>query len=152
MARDYGSTAPFGEFWEAALRRGGVWRQPAAPAVTLRPEAGRVQAGAAKLQGDGTHALIVYPSIRFYDGRGADLPWLQEVPDSMTQVAWDSWVEIPSETATKLGVKRGDLVKLTSPHGVDRAAGLPDATSSIRARSRWRWGRGTIPRRLREPG
>src|SRR4029077_3878390 len=133
VARDYGSSAPFGEFWESALRRGGVWRQPASPAVALRPEAGRVQAGAAKLQGDGTHALLVYPSSRFYDGRGAerpglrgapfcggpgrDRPWLQEVPDSVTQVAWDSWAEVPTETATKMGLKRGDLVELTSPHG-----------------------------------
>src|SRR4029077_2831356 len=85
VARDYGSSAPFGEFWEGALRRGGVWRQPASPAVPLRPEAGRVQAGAAKLQGDGTHALLVYPSSRFYDGRGADRPWLHEEAESATQ-------------------------------------------------------------------
>ena len=117
VARDYGGAGPFGDFWEAALRRGGVWRQAPSPAVALRPEAGRVQAAAAKLEGDGTHALIVYPSSRFYDGRGADRPWLQEVPDSITQVAWDSWVEIPTETADKMGVKRGDLVKVTSPHG-----------------------------------
>ena len=116
VAREYGG-ASFTEFWEGALRRGGAWRQSAAPAVALRPEAGRVQAGAAKLQGDGTHALIVYPSGRFYDGRGGDRPWLHEVPDSITQVAWDSWVEIPTETAAKLGVARGDLVKVTSPHG-----------------------------------
>ena len=36
-----------------------------------------------------SHALIVYPVARFYDGRGADQPWLQEAPDTMTQVAWD---------------------------------------------------------------
>ncbi len=35
----------------------------------------------------------------------------------MTQVAWDAWVEVPTETAAKLGLRRGDLVKLTSPHG-----------------------------------
>ncbi len=59
----------------------------------------------------------MYPSSRLYDGRGADLPWLQEAPDPMTQVAWDAWVEVPAETARQLGVTRGDLVKLTSPHG-----------------------------------
>ena len=35
----------------------------------------------------------------------------------MTQVTWDAWVEVPMETATELGLRRGDLVKLTSPHG-----------------------------------
>ena len=51
-----------------------------------------MSAGPAKLEGDGTHALIVYPSSRFYDGRGADQPWLQEAPDTMTQAVWDAWV------------------------------------------------------------
>jgi len=83
----------------------------------LRPEATRVKAEPAALEGSGTHALLVYPSSRFYDGRGADRAWLQEAPDPMTQVTWDGWVEIPNATAAKLGVARGDLVTLTSPHG-----------------------------------
>ena len=49
----------------------------------------------------GSHALLVYPSTRFYDGRGADRAWLQEAPDTMTQVTWDGWVEIPTETASQ---------------------------------------------------
>src|SRR5262245_596143 len=117
VARDYGSNAPFADFWDAALRRGGVWRTPTTPAVSIRPEAGRIQPGAPKLEGDGSRVLVVSPSRRFYDGRGGDRPWLQEIPDGMTQVAWDSWAEIPTETAQKMGLRRGDLVKLTSPHG-----------------------------------
>jgi molybdopterin-containing oxidoreductase family iron-sulfur binding subunit len=61
--------------------------------------------------------LLVYPSQRFYDGRGANKPWLQEAPDTMTQVTWDSWIEVPAEVAKKLGIRQGDLVKVTSPHG-----------------------------------
>ncbi len=117
VAKEYGSTAPFVDFWEGALRRGGVWRGVQAASVPLRPEAGRVSGAAPKLEGDGSHVLIVYPSSRFYDGRGADRPWLQELPDTITQVSWDGWVEVPEETARKMGITRGDLVKLTSPHG-----------------------------------
>jgi molybdopterin-containing oxidoreductase family iron-sulfur binding subunit len=116
-ARDAAKGKPFAEFWEESLRRGGLWRETPAPAVTVRPEGLRVKAETARLEGDGTHALLVVPSARFYDGRGADRAWLQEAPDTMTQVAWDAWVEIPSETAKRLGVARGDLVTLTSPHG-----------------------------------
>ena len=116
-AKDLGKGKPFAEFWEESLRRGGVWRETAAPAVTLRPEGARVRSEPAALEGSGTHALLVFPSGRFYDGRGADRAWLQEAPDPMTQVTWDGWVEIPSATAAKLGVARGDLVTLTSPHG-----------------------------------
>src|SRR3982074_3703844 len=80
-------------------------------------DASRLGGEPVKLEGDGTHALIVYPSLRFYDGRSADQPWLQEAPDTMTQIAWDGWVEVPGETAARLGLSRGDMVKLTSPHG-----------------------------------
>src|SRR5258705_286636 len=124
-AKDYGNTAPFAEFWEAALRRGGVWRTGAAPAVSLRPEAGRIQAAAPRLEGSGSHALMIYPSSRFYDGRGGDLPWLHEGPDGIPQVAWDSWLEIPAETAKQMGIARGDLVKVTSPHGAIELPAYP---------------------------
>jgi molybdopterin-containing oxidoreductase family iron-sulfur binding subunit len=68
---------------------------------------------------------MIYPSSRFYDGRGGDLPWLHEVPDGITQVAWDSWLEIPAETAKQMGIARGDLVKVTSPHGAIELPAYP---------------------------
>jgi molybdopterin-containing oxidoreductase family iron-sulfur binding subunit len=61
--------------------------------------------------------LLAYPSHRFYDGRGANKPWLQEAPDTMTQVTWDSWVEVPVEVARKVGLREGDLVKVASSYG-----------------------------------
>lgn len=61
--------------------------------------------------------LSVYPSTSFYDGRGAPLPWLQQLPDPMTTVVWDSWIEINPKTAAELGINFGDLVEVTSPQG-----------------------------------
>jgi molybdopterin-containing oxidoreductase family iron-sulfur binding subunit len=116
LAREVGGE-PFVDFWEAALRRGGLFTRRGEPAVSVRAAAPAAAAAPAKLEGDGTHALLVYPSLRFYDGRGADRPWLQETPDPVTQVSWDAWVEVPAETAQRLELKRGDLVRLTSPHG-----------------------------------
>ncbi len=116
-AKEFAPGKPFPEFWEEALKRGGVWRPPSAAPVSLRKEAARVAPEALKLAGDGSHVLVVYPSNRFFDGRGTDKSWLQETPDSVTQVAWDAWVEIPPETAKQMGLERGDLVALTSPNG-----------------------------------
>ncbi len=127
FSKEYGSGAQFSDFWEASLRRGGVWRQAPPVTVGLRPEAGRIMASMAKLEGSGSHALVMYPSTRFYDGRGADKPWLQEAPDSITQVAWDAWVEVPAETAQQLAITRGDLVRLTSPHGRIELPAYPSA-------------------------
>ena len=102
--------------WAAALQQGGVWRDTIAAAVT--PRLAAVDVPAAKLEGDGTGlALIAYPSLRFYDGRTAGSSWLHETPDMMTQATWDAWVEVPSETATKLGVANGDVLRVSSPHG-----------------------------------
>jgi len=107
--------------WEAALHQGGLWRDVAPAAVT--PKIERVDGASAKLEGpaDG-FALLAYPSLRFYDGRSATRAWLQEVPDPMTQVAWDPWVEINTETAARLGIRQGDVVRVTSPHGAIEVA------------------------------
>jgi anaerobic selenocysteine-containing dehydrogenase len=50
-------------------------------------------------------------------GRGADLPWLQELPDPLTTAMWGSWVELNPTTAALLGVKQGDIVTVRSRHG-----------------------------------
>jgi molybdopterin-containing oxidoreductase family iron-sulfur binding subunit len=116
LARSYAPDQAPIQFWEESLRRGGAFRQVAAAPVSLRTEAAQGAAAPAPLEGDGL-SLLIYPSSRLYDGRGADIPWLQEAPDAMTQVAWDAWVEIPAERARQMGIARGDLVSLTSPHG-----------------------------------
>jgi anaerobic selenocysteine-containing dehydrogenase len=48
---------------------------------------------------------------------GANKPWLQEVPDPMTTVMWNSWVEINPKTAEELGVANDDVVKVVSAFG-----------------------------------
>jgi molybdopterin-containing oxidoreductase family iron-sulfur binding subunit len=110
--------------WEAALQQGGVWRDVAPASVT--PKIERVDGAAAKLDGAGDGlALLPYPSLRFYDGRSATRSWLQEVPDPMTQVAWDPWVELNTDTAARLGIRRGDVVRVTSPHGAIELPAYP---------------------------
>jgi anaerobic selenocysteine-containing dehydrogenase len=64
--------------------------------------------------------LQVYPSTAFHDGRGAPLPWLQQLPDPMSTVVWDSWIEINPTTAAGLGISQGDLVEVASPRGTLR--------------------------------
>ncbi len=61
--------------------------------------------------------LHLYPSQAFADGRTAHLPWLQEMPDPMTTVMWGSWVEVNPQTALKLGVQEGDILKVASANG-----------------------------------
>ena len=65
--------------------------------------------------------FVAYPHIFLYDGRGADKPWLQELPEPVTQIVWDSWAEIHPETARKLGVARDDIIELKTEHGAIEA-------------------------------
>ena len=101
---------------EGALRRGGLFTDVAPVAVTAK--IAPVEPSPAKLEGDaGGFTLLAYPSLRFYDGRSAVSSWLQEAPDTMTQAVWDAWVEIPAETAGKLGIAQGDMLAIKSPQG-----------------------------------
>jgi anaerobic selenocysteine-containing dehydrogenase len=61
--------------------------------------------------------LYPYPSIAISDGRGANLPWLQETPDPMTTASWGTWVELHPETARSLGVGDNDIVRVSSKFG-----------------------------------
>jgi Fe-S-cluster-containing dehydrogenase component/anaerobic selenocysteine-containing dehydrogenase len=68
-------------------------------------------------EGAGDYVLVAYPHPFRYDGRYANQPWAQEVPDPMTGHVWDSWVEINPETAEKLGLSDNDLVEVVTSAG-----------------------------------
>jgi molybdopterin-containing oxidoreductase family iron-sulfur binding subunit len=53
----------------------------------------------------------------YYDGRGANRPWLLENPDPVTKRTWQSWVEIHPETAREIDIRNGEHLTLTSASG-----------------------------------
>ena len=69
--------------------------------------------------GDSKFNYQFVPSARLglWDGRHANLPWLQEAPDQISKLVWDSWVEVHPSTAAKLGIKHGSIVNVESEHG-----------------------------------
>lgn len=69
--------------------------------------------------GDDQYPFHLVPTVRsgFRDGRHANLPWLQETPDSLTTMVWDSWVEIHPKTAERMGIKEGDILEIASKNG-----------------------------------
>jgi molybdopterin-containing oxidoreductase family iron-sulfur binding subunit len=69
----------------------------------------------ASTQGD--YDLVVYYSPTVGDGSGANKPWLQELPDPVTKIGWQSVIELHPETARKLGVSNGDVLQLQTDHG-----------------------------------
>ena len=48
--------------------------------------------------------LEVYESVALGDGKLANNPWLQELPDPLTRACWDNYLTISASTAEKLGL------------------------------------------------
>jgi anaerobic selenocysteine-containing dehydrogenase/Fe-S-cluster-containing dehydrogenase component len=65
--------------------------------------------------------LMAVPSVRFFDGRSANRPWLGEAPDPLTQVAWQTPVMIHPETLSRYNLEQGVPVRLETRSGVIEA-------------------------------
>src|SRR5690606_29520234 len=81
----------FDDAWREVLQTGFVQSITPAAAAALATQAaslaqtlGQGQASFAGEAGDDAFHLVVYPSYRFYDGRLANRPWLQELPDPIS--------------------------------------------------------------------
>ena len=111
--------AAFETFWADAVRRGGRWLDEPPEPATLSHRIGEVDLGGLAPPGDARRSLtlIAYPSLHLYDGRGANRPWLQEIPDPLLKTAWGSGAEMTPETAAAIGADDGQVVTLESDHG-----------------------------------
>ena len=109
----------------SALKRGGVFGAATAAASASDASASGPELAEPKLTGEGEYILLAFPHSLLGDGRGAALPILQEIPDPVTSVAWDSWAEISLNTAEKLGVESGDVVSIETSAGSIELAVYP---------------------------
>ena len=106
-----------GTNWRQALARGGVFGATPLRDVSVSSGGGNLRPAAPRLQGSGSLTLIAFPHSFFGDGRGAALPWLQEVPDPVTKLSWNSWAEISFKTAKELDVVFGDVLSIETDSG-----------------------------------
>jgi anaerobic selenocysteine-containing dehydrogenase/Fe-S-cluster-containing dehydrogenase component len=70
--------------------------------------------------------LVAAPSIRFFDGRSANKSWLAEIPDTVSQIAWQSVALMHPDTLFKKGLLPGSEVSIATAHGKMTAAVYPD--------------------------
>ncbi|HEX4602257.1 MAG TPA: molybdopterin-dependent oxidoreductase [Gemmatimonadales bacterium] len=119
----YGRGRSFADFWAEALQHGGIYVATPSHPVRLAERLGSlVGAGAVGVPAaTGELPLIVFPSLALHDGRGANKPWLQELPDPVSKITWHAWVEVHPQTAAAWGVANGDVVLLKSASGAVRA-------------------------------
>lgn len=72
-------------------------------------------------QGGDAFTLVLRPDPTVYDGRYANIGWLQELPKPMTKLTWDNALFLSPATATKLNVVDGDVVEIQVGDRVVRA-------------------------------
>jgi anaerobic selenocysteine-containing dehydrogenase len=111
--------------WSRFLQHGGWWSvsTPATPALPAKLSTPLVLSPT-RFQGDEKEYpffLELFMTELLSDGRAANQPWLQGSPDAMTTMAWQTWVELNPQTAQKLGIGDGDVVRVTSPYGAIEA-------------------------------
>ena len=117
ISRFPGGTTAFTAAVTRGVGSGAVAARTAPPAVAVVP----AQAAQPLDVSRGDFFLVTYLSPVLGDGRGANKPWLQELPDPVSKVLWSSWVELHPEAAARLGIERGDIVEVTTQAGKVRA-------------------------------
>jgi anaerobic selenocysteine-containing dehydrogenase/Fe-S-cluster-containing dehydrogenase component len=106
----------FDVFWQQAREAGGVFSTAQTADVQLRPEALSTPLDV-PAQRAPQLTLMAFPHIFLTDGRGADKPWLQELPEPVAQIVWDTWMEVHPDTAARLAVAEGDVLEVRSTQG-----------------------------------
>jgi molybdopterin-containing oxidoreductase family iron-sulfur binding subunit len=115
--------------WVDMLRQGGIFetvRRP--PPVPAAPDPGRLASALADRDLGPPSAGLAFaaaPSVRLFDGRGANRPWLSEIPEPLSRVAWQSPVFLHPETARANELAQGDIVRLETEAGALEAPAYP---------------------------
>ncbi len=124
-------------FWNETLSKG-IVKLPGAVHASLSGRsavAGMTLPNPAAIDAQYPLQLIPHVNASLRDGRNTNQPWLQESPDPMTTIVWDSWVEIHPSKAAELGIVEGDIVEVTGKNGSVKAQAYlfpgihPDAIS-----------------------
>jgi MoCo/4Fe-4S cofactor protein with predicted Tat translocation signal len=106
--------AAFEAAWRAALNDGFV-AGSAYPFEQVAVQGAGLQSAVAALSvpAKGTE-LTFARDAKVYDGRFANLAWLQELPDPVSKLTWDNAAYLSPATADALGVKKGDMLSVSA--------------------------------------
>jgi molybdopterin-containing oxidoreductase family iron-sulfur binding subunit len=113
----------FDDFWDHALQEGGCELPPASgePAAAPRDPGGLAAAAAAivaesrraqEVRSQGGYEVRLYEKVSLRDGRHANNPWLQELPDPVSRITWGNYACVAPSLALELALREGDVVAL----------------------------------------
>ncbi len=110
----------FQKYLKEAHSRGGIWEERPPSETPPGPTEKAPAPTRPRLEGPADtypFHLIPFESVKTDDGRGANRSWLQELPDPLSTVMWDSWAEISVRDGKHMGIITGDQLRIESPTG-----------------------------------
>ena len=118
--------------WRKALHDGWIENTAFATTNAVKVEIPKVPAPSPK----DSIEIIFRPDPNIYDGRWANVGWLQELPKPVTSLSWDNAAIVSGATLTRLGLEEQDVVELTVGAGkvkapVMVAPGHPDNSVTV---------------------
>ncbi|SDE45570.1 quinol:cytochrome c oxidoreductase iron-sulfur protein precursor [Mucilaginibacter pineti] len=104
--------------WESLLQTGMIKTTPVAAGTysftrDLNAVAQTILDHSNSLSG-GKFELQVYQSQAIGDGKRANNPWLQELPDPVSKVTWDNFAALSIKDIKDLKLNEGDVIKVTA--------------------------------------
>jgi molybdopterin-containing oxidoreductase family iron-sulfur binding subunit len=104
-------------FWRKSVHDGFAIVAP--PPTAAKPfDASAVAAVAERpAPSPGRFSLVLLPSVSMLDGRHAENPWLQELPDPIAKTTWGNAAALSPAAAKALGVESGDVVRIAGAGG-----------------------------------
>ncbi|MEI7669482.1 MAG: 4Fe-4S dicluster domain-containing protein, partial [Pseudomonadota bacterium] len=105
------------DFWENSVRYG-IFETPRSIANSYEYKGdlnAAVSAITAK-KGNETE-LVLYEKVSLGNGKYANNPWLQELPDPITKATWDNYLLVPVKYAVDNKLSDGDYVEVTAGNG-----------------------------------
>ncbi|HWA87737.1 MAG TPA: hydrogenase, partial [Opitutus sp.] len=122
--RERDETGDFDSNWARWLNRG-VIAGPAQEAATASaPDLPTLVSDGGGVPSPRSLTLILAPDTKILDGRYANNPWLQELPQQLTHLTWDNALLVSPSLAARLQLAHGDMVEVAqaSPPASGRSA------------------------------
>ena len=100
----------FRRFWDSALQKG-VFETVQESKLNYSSE-GLLQAAAQVTSPASGIEVVLYESIAIGNGKFANNPWLQELPDPVAKISWDNFAAVPVAYAQENGLKNEDVISV----------------------------------------
>jgi MoCo/4Fe-4S cofactor protein with predicted Tat translocation signal len=107
----------FQAFWDRSVEAGFAEVRPEPAHAGAFHFAALPSAPMKSSEAPGDFDVVLYPKVGMFEGRHAGNPWLQELPDPVSKVAWDNYACVSPATALRLGLSEGDVVRLEAGAG-----------------------------------